>query len=171
MLLQLRIYIVYGRSKKLLWSNAVFFVVELVLVFLLFVKTASKIKSTYLCPHVRSAFRVILIHRNPGRRAGDADAALQNVQHLPQRDGLLFRRTCAPASSPPPFSYEPTVLTALLLETYLLVLMLRKSWANRDALRALADEEDSPGSIMDVLVRGSVFYVLVCAVLFSEIRS
>lgn len=41
--------------------------------------------------------------------------------------------------------------------------MLRKSWANRDALRALADEEDGPGSIMDVLVRGSVFYFLVVA--------
>lgn len=99
-LLQLRIYIVYGRSKKLLWSNAVFFVVELVLVFLLFVKTASKIKSMHL-PPPPWPFRIAPTHQKPFRCACDADAALPYLQHLPQRDGPLFRRTCAQASPPP----------------------------------------------------------------------
>ncbi|EJD50443.1 hypothetical protein AURDEDRAFT_160345 [Auricularia subglabra TFB-10046 SS5] len=95
-LLQMRIYIVYNRSRKILWSNIVLFIVEAAVTSCLFVKTSSKVK-------------------------------------------------------------------ALLFETYLLILMLRKSWTTREVQAALGDAEGRPRSIMDVLVHGSALYFILAA--------
>ncbi|EJD50441.1 hypothetical protein AURDEDRAFT_160343 [Auricularia subglabra TFB-10046 SS5] len=121
-LLQLRIYIVYGRSRKLLWSNAVLFVVELVILFLVFVKMSFEVKDPPVTPMQQC----------------------HTCRIFPRAMGYCL-------------------VAPLIFETYLLILMVHKSWTYREVLRALSDAKGGPASIMDVLVRGSVFYFLITA--------
>ncbi|EJD50442.1 hypothetical protein AURDEDRAFT_182384, partial [Auricularia subglabra TFB-10046 SS5] len=121
-LLQLRIYIVYNRSRKVLISNVALFIVEATVSAFLFVKTSSEIKGVPVT----------------------ATQRCNACSIYPSTMGLCF--------VPP-----------LLYEGYLMLLMLRQSWANRESLHALDDAEGSSGSIMNVLVRGSVLYFLLVA--------
>lgn len=101
-LLQMRAYAIYHKSKTVLWTNAVLFISEIAIVIVL-------------------VFRTLFIEQSQG-------------------------------------SFAVGYITPLCYELYLAVLVLRKSWINREYSRQLGAR-----STLDMLARGSGFYFIFVA--------